>query len=333
MSPSCCSVALFFLLVSAIPLAYLISLERAVPSTHVISYHSSGFLRECAKWDDVGRRFLVSYMDGGGGIGQLVPCTSDSDDALGELTLVKDADLAGNSSNGFVIDRHRNRLLLAVGDLLGNRFSALVAYDLSTWRRIFLTVLSSSSSHHSISKEISYAHDVAVDTQGNAYVTDAKGGKIWLLDVNGKLVSIIRSPLFIPPAWFNNFVSLNGIVYHPDAFLLVIHTFSGFLFKIDVTNADITTKVTVVDVSGGSLRFGDGLEFLSPTKIVVAGSPSSKLVESSDGWRTASVTGWFSSGMVHRLVSSATVKEGRVYLNHIVGFGSKKRHILVEAVF
>lgn len=149
MSPSCCSgkcsVALFVLLISAVPIAYLISLERAVPLTHVISYHSSGFLRECAKWDDVGRRFLVSYMDGGGGIGELVSTNSDSDDVLEELTLVKDVDLAGNSSNGFVIDRHRNRLLLAVGDLLGNRFSALVAYDLSTWRRIFLTVLSSHS--------------------------------------------------------------------------------------------------------------------------------------------------------------------------------------------
>ncbi|XP_010507895.1 PREDICTED: uncharacterized protein LOC104784556 [Camelina sativa] len=337
MSPSCCcgkrSVAFFFLFISAVPIAYLVSLERAVPSTHVISYHSSGFLRECAKWDDVGRRFLVSYMDGGGGIGELVvPSNSDSEDVLEELTLVKDLDLSGNSSNGFIIDRHRNRLLLAVADLLGNRFSALVAYDLSTWRRLFLTVL---SSQHS--KEISYADDVAVDAQGNAYVTDAKGGKIWKLDLDGKLVSIIRSHLFVPPAsswYFNNFVSLNGIVYHPDGFLIVIHTFSGSLFKIDVSNdADISSRVTVIDVSGGSLRFGDGLELLSPSKIVVAGSPSSKLVESSDGWRTASVTGWFSSGMVHRLVSSATVKEGRVYLNHIVGFGSKKRHILVEAVF
>ena len=64
-----------------------------------------------------------------------------------------------------------------------------------------------------------------------------------------------------------------------------------------------------------------------------SGSPSAKLIESSDGWQTATVTGWFNTGMVHRIVSSATVKEGKVYLNHIVGFGSKKRHILVEAVF
>ncbi|KAJ4872397.1 Calcium-dependent phosphotriesterase superfamily protein [Raphanus sativus] len=327
MSPSFCSVALF-LVISAVPIAYLICLERAAPSTHVFSYHSSGFFRECAKWDGIGRRFLVSFMDGGG-IGELVPPRDGNTDVLQEVTVVKDLDLAGNASLGIAIDRDRNRLLVAVADLLGNRYSALAAYDMSTWRRVFLAELSGQS------KEKSFADDVAIDARGNAYVTDAKGSKIWKVDVNGELVSTIESPLFTPPGWFNNLVALNGIVYHPDGFLIVIHTFSGLLYKIDLTadGDDSSNKVSVIEVGGDTLRFGDGLELLSPTKIVVAGSPSAKLVESSDGWRTASVTGWFNTGMVHRLVSSATVKEGRVYLNHIVGFGSKKRHILVEAVF
>lgn len=79
-------------------------------------------------------------MDGGG-IGEVVPRDSD-DDVLEEVTLVKDIDIAGNASAGIVIDRDRNRLLVAVADLLGNRYSALAAYDLSTWRRIFLAELS-----------------------------------------------------------------------------------------------------------------------------------------------------------------------------------------------
>ncbi|CAN6969025.1 unnamed protein product [Brassica oleracea var. botrytis] len=329
MSPSFCSarfsVALF-LVISAVPIAYLICLERAAPYTHVFSYHSSGFFRECAKWDDAGRRFLVSFMDGGG-IGEIVPRDGNSD-VLDEVTVVKDADLAGNASLGIAIDRDRNRLLVAVADLLGNRYSALAAYELSTWRRIFLAELSG----HSIEK--SFADDVAIDAHGNAYVTDAKGSKIWKVDVSGELVSTIESPLFTPPGWYNNLVALNGIVYHPDGFLVVIHTFSGLLYKIDLTaDGDDGNKVSVIQVAGGTLRFGDGLELLSPTKIVVAGNPSAKLIESSDGWQTATVTGWFNTGMVHRIVSSATVKEGKVYLNHIVGFGSKKRHILVEAVF
>ncbi|EOA31013.1 hypothetical protein CARUB_v10014157mg [Capsella rubella] len=325
-SPSFCSgrcSAALFLVISAVPIAYLISLELAVPSTHVFSYHSSGYFRECAKWDDVGRRFLVSFMDGGG-VGEIVPKDSDGD-VLEEVTLVKDVDLAGNASLGISIDQVRNRVLVAVSDLLGNRYSALAAYDLSTWRRLFLAELSCHG------KEKTFADDVAVDEQGNAYVTDAVGSKIWKVDVNGKLVSVITSPLFTPLGWYNNLVALNGIVYHPDGYLIVIHTLSGYLYKVNVSGND--NLVSVIDVSGGTLRFGDGLELLSPTKIVVAGSPSSKLVESLDGWKTASVTSWFSSGMVHRLASSATVKEGRVYLNHIVGFGSKKKHILVEAVF
>lgn len=78
-------------------------------------------------------------MDGGG-VGEIVP--KDSDDVLEEVTLVKDVDLAGNASLGISIDRVRNRLLVAVADLLGNRYSALAAYDLSTWRRLFLAELS-----------------------------------------------------------------------------------------------------------------------------------------------------------------------------------------------
>lgn len=87
-------------------------------------------------------------MDGGG-IGEVVPSDDGDIDALREVTLVKDADLAGNASLGIVIDRDRNRLLVAVADLLGNRYSALAAYDMSTWRRVFLAELSSQSKHSS----------------------------------------------------------------------------------------------------------------------------------------------------------------------------------------
>ena len=89
-------------------------------------------------------------MDGGG-IGEVVPSDDGDSDALREVTLVKDADLAGNASLGIVIDRDRNRLLVAVADLLGNRYSALAAYDTSTWRRVFLAELSGQSKHSSVS--------------------------------------------------------------------------------------------------------------------------------------------------------------------------------------
>ena len=98
--------------------------------------------------------------------------------------------------------------------------------------------------------EKSFADDVAVDAEGNAYVTDAKGNKIWKVGVEGKLISIIRNPLFTSKEWYKNLVGLNGIVYHPDGFLIVIHTFSGNLFKIDLTKGE---EVKIIKVKGGKV--------------------------------------------------------------------------------
>lgn len=178
--------------------------------------------------------------------------------------------------------------------------------------------------------EKGFADDVAVDPEGNSYVTDTKGNKIWKVGVNGEFLSTIRSPLFPAKEWYYNLVGLNGIVYHPNGYLIVIHTLSGKLFKIKSTGEGYEVKL--VNVTGGSLMFGDGLELLSPTQLVVASNPS-KLVESSDNWETARVVGKF-SGTTHRLVTAATVKDGKVYLNHLFGLGyPKRKHVLVEAVF
>ncbi|XWS76651.1 hypothetical protein CRYUN_Cryun01aG0195700 [Craigia yunnanensis] len=314
---------IFVFLVSAIPIAYIISEERAKPTNHVFYYHSAGFFRESAKWDDQGRRFLVSFLEGG--VGEIhVPNDYTPDVVLKEVTVVKDYHLNGNASLGIAVDRPRNRLLVVVADLLRNRYSALAAYDLSTWKRLFLAQLSGPSD------EKSFADDVAVDADGNAYVTDAKASKIWKVGVNGEFLSILRNPLFTPKEWYKSLVALNGIVYHPDGYLIVIHTFSGNLLKIDLDKGE---EVKLIQVAGGPLAFGDGLELISPTKLVVAGNPSGRLVESSDGWETASVVAKF-KGPVHRLATAATVKNGKVYLNHLVGMGyPKKTHALVEAVF
>ncbi|AES72898.1 calcium-dependent phosphotriesterase superfamily protein [Medicago truncatula] len=94
----------------------------------------------------------------------------------------------------------------------------------------------------------------------------------------------------------------------------------------------LCTKTYIIKVIGGPLYFGDGLELLSTNKVLVAGNPSGRLVESLDGWNTAFVVAKF-SGPKHRLSTSPTVKDGKVYLNHMVGIGyPKKKHAIVETV-
>lgn len=259
-----------------------------------------------------------------GGVGEVKVVSDDDDNVLDEITAVEDVDLAGNATLGISIDRLRNRLLVVVSDLIGNRYSGLAAYDLSSWQRLFLTHLNNPGG------EKAFADDVAVDEEGNAYVTDVRNSKIWKVNADGKLLSIIKSPLFTPKEWYKNLVGLNGIVYHPDGYLLVIHTFSGNLYKIDLKKGE---EITLVKIVKGSLAFGDGLELQSPTKLVVAGNPAGRLVESSDGWESASVIGTF-SGIMHRLATSATVKDEKVYVSHMIGLGyPKRKHVIVEAVF
>lgn len=140
--------AILFLL-TAIPIGIIISLERTQPSTHVYHYHSKGFFRECAKWDSDNHRFINSFFEGG--IGQIsVPeKESEAGTLFEEATVLKETELAGNASLGMTIDRSRNRILVVNADIRGNRYSALVAYDLSTWKRLFLTQLSGPSKYFS----------------------------------------------------------------------------------------------------------------------------------------------------------------------------------------
>ena len=140
------SFLIFLFIVSAIPIASIISEERAKTDNHVFHYHSAGFFRECAKWDDQGHRFLVTFLEGG--VGEIhVPDDYTRNIVLKEVMVVKDSDLNGNASLGIAVDRPRNRLLVVVADLLRTRYSALAAYDLSTWKRLFLTQLSGPSKY------------------------------------------------------------------------------------------------------------------------------------------------------------------------------------------
>nr|XP_043621373.1 uncharacterized protein LOC122593087 [Erigeron canadensis] len=322
-----CSTKFFLILVilSAIPLAILISLESATPSTHSYQFHSTGWFREASKWDPVNNRFIVSFTDTGG-LGVVHVPDDDHNNkgvVLEEIPVVKNHDAVGNGTCGLFIDRPRNRVVVAIADLFGNKYSAVAAYDLDSWQRLFFTQLSNPGDGKT------FADDVTVDAEGNSYVTDAKGTQIWKVGIDGKLLSVIKSPLFHAKEWYNNIFTLNGIVYHPNGYLLVSHTMTGNLFKIEVNNDN---KVTLVELDA-SLKVADGMELLSASKLVVAGANGVKLVESKDDWVTASLIGR-SPVLAHRMATAAVVKDGKVYIHHALGMGyPKKKHVLVEAAF
>ncbi|XP_015632867.2 uncharacterized protein [Oryza sativa Japonica Group] len=288
-----------------------------------VSYVGDGWFHDGVRWDAEGGRFLVTTMTdgrvvevpGGGGAGA-------GEGKVEARVVVADPGAAGRSATGLTLDAPRRRLLVVYTDLAPwFGYAAVAAYELGSWRRLFLVRLDRPG-------DSTLADDVAVDEEGNAYVTDAKGNKIWKVSPDGEPLSVIKNATFFQrPGWINNFVGLNGIVYHPNGYLLVIHTSGGDLFKV----CPKTGSVHVVKVKG-SLKTGDGLALLSPTRLVAAGLVS-RLVESDDDWETAVVTGRY-VGPAHRIGSSATVKDGDVYINHIIGFGlGKKTHVISKAAF
>ena len=155
--------------------------------------------------------------------------------------------------------------------------AGLFVYDLITGqnrRRINLAALLPGVNH--------YANDLAFDAQGNAYVTDSFAPVIYKVpaDTTQQPSLFINSPLFAGTQGIN----LNGIVYHPDNYLIVGKSNEGKFFKVDVKNPNLITEI-----KGLSLPDNDGMLFYNNDLYVVNSRNQVSQVRSSDGWKTASI--------------------------------------------
>ena len=151
---------------------------------------------EGIEYDENGERFLLGSMSERT-IYQIF------DDGTFE-PFIEDPDLI--ECYGLEIDRINHRLLVANNNE-GEGRSYLNAYDLITGERIFRSEISS------IKPDLPHsANDVAVDADGNAYVTDWASDAIYRVDMEG------NPTLFME---HTQFATLNGIVYHPNGFLLL----------------------------------------------------------------------------------------------------------------
>eukprot|EP00249_Psilotum_nudum_P025195 c29444_g1_i1 orf=841-1824(+) len=308
-------------LVSVLIYSVVISHKRpkSTLSGDWIDYESNGWFRESFQWDPIERRFLLSAMEGG--IAEVR--VFDNTTKLVEKKLVTDMDCGGNSTLGLTLDVQRHRVLTTIADVVGKKYSALAAYDTRTWQRLFLTKLAGP-------EELSLAEDVTVDPNGTAYVTDAKGNAIWKVSEDGRATLLTNDSLLQsqPNKLPLKIMGLTGIQYHPDGYLLVVHSWSGTLFKVNLDNS----VVTVIKTSQ-PLVLAAGMVLISKDRLVVAGIPGARLVRTDDSWQTATVTHQY-VGLLHRFPTAATVKDGKVYVNHLLGIGFKVRSFSIrEATF
>lgn len=242
----------------------------------VIELERRGIMPEGIEYSSASDQFLVSSLTQGtifgfGLDGELQP-------------FIEDGDIP--SSVGIEVDEANNRLLVAVsqftaafGGLGGDVTAALAAYDLGSGERLFFTDLGDLNQ-----QSAPFINDVTVDDQGNAYVTDSSSDALYVVSPEGEASVFVRDERLTSEEF-----GMNGIVYHPDGYLLV--AVDG-LIKIPLDAPGDLSRVEAET----ALRI-DGMIFTPDHDLVAVASVGDSqgrsivAVRSEDDWATASIIG------------------------------------------
>jgi sugar lactone lactonase YvrE len=260
-----------------------------------ISVPQAALHPEGIQWDEANKRFIVSSR------------------TKGAISTVRDdstfAQLADNanliSTIGVNLDAGRNRVLVAVSDMGANtarstaaslrKRAGLAIFNNTTGALLnYVDLVSGLPATTAAAYPNHFANDIAVDAAGNAYVTDSSAPIIYKVDPQGVASVFLTSTQFDAGTAFG----LNGIVYHPDGYLIVAKANTGTLFKVPIANP--TSFTTITNAAGLTLTGADGLLLTDPqTLLLVSGSQSTVYrLSSTDAWANVRSTGTFATGAV-----------------------------------
>ncbi|KAI5381746.1 hypothetical protein KIW84_UN0466 [Lathyrus oleraceus] len=183
------------------------------------------------------------------------------------------------SKGGITVDSRNNRVLAVIHAIKPlPPFNALAAYDLKSGNRLFLSPLPTD--------EEALANNVAVDYNGNAYVTNSIGNYIWKVNVKGEASIFSKSPRFtehpVDRDTPYSYIGLNGIAYVSSGdYLLVVQSNTGKVFKVDAD--DGTARHVLLNED---LTRPDGVVFRSDGVVLVVSPQANKLwlLKSNNGW-------------------------------------------------
>jgi sugar lactone lactonase YvrE len=267
----------------------------SLPLGDLLYAQNAAMVPESIEWDAANSQFLVSSV------------------TFGSIFSVQDTGVtmpfivSKNLTNsvGIHLDTATNRLLVAVGNIQANRnedlpgFARLGIYDMETREELHFVDLGSlyPNGRH-------FANDVTVDANGNAYITDTLSPVIYKVDMDGNATVFAEDPTFS---------GLNGIVYHPDGYLLVGTNANGGLYKVML---DDPTNVSRVELSEPLVM--DGLVLNNDLALVAVIQPPARnvvLLVSADDWATANVTAT-APVLTPLFPTAATFRDGELYVSH-----------------
>ncbi|NRB47939.1 MAG: T9SS type A sorting domain-containing protein [Saprospiraceae bacterium] len=181
----------------------------------------------------------------------------------------------GNGTFGLQIDTLNNRLLAVAANFMDPTVAWLYRFDLENATLIDSVNLASVPTRPGL--PLNFVNDVTVDKEGNAYVTNSDKGVIYKVDSEGQASLFFEDNSFAPPNPLTQ-TGFNGIEYHEDGYLLVVHSVNDKIYKIMIDNPSEITEVSLPD---GSLRSGDGM-FLDDDELVVVSNTANGAAEPED---------------------------------------------------
>jgi sugar lactone lactonase YvrE len=198
---------------------------------------------------------------------------------------------------GLAVDTKNNRLLVCNSDAgisqrsdksTTGQLAQVIAYDLTSGEKLKTIDLSKlfPGGH--------FLNDLVQDASGNTYVTDSFSPVIYKIDANDNASVLVNDKQFeVPQGTFG----LNGIVYHPDNYLIVGRAFGGKLYKVALDESKNVQEITL----NKSVNSLDGLLLTDANTLVLvsnyfAGPKFEETVykiETTNNWTSASVTNSF----------------------------------------
>jgi len=237
-------------------------------------------------WDDVNQRFVVGSLTKGYLTGV---------DASGNIVEVGTDTSFGNpyGSGGVYIEG--DVIYACVLDLAGSPNTFIYAFDRNNknllWTKNLVTPLSSkldATAPH-------LCNDLIGDKNGNIYAVDSFGPIIWTIRTDGSGLDVFSTnDLYKPVA--NVAIGLDGIAYHPDGYLLIMHYGGAYLMKVPTSGTEKGTPTKVTDVGGASadLALPDGISLFDGDKLLVTSGLNGEYVlayTSNDGWQSMTIYG------------------------------------------
>lgn len=213
------------------------------------------------------------------------------------------------SAMGIHVDKKRDRLIVCNSDPGVSKKSAkktqmkkasLGIYSLKTGDLIkHVDLADANSGNH-------FANDFTIDPEGNLFVTDSFSPVIYKVDINYRVSIFLSSPKFKGKGF-----NLNGIVYHPNRYLLVTKYNQGKLFKIPVDKPESFAEVQLP----GTLLGADGLVLTSPKELVVVqnmGQNRVTILEGSGDWKKAAIKKQYLKGFAYP--TTGTIASEKIFV-------------------